>query len=315
MKVRVRLFSVFRERAGTSESQLEVPDGATLGAVVAALNRHYPRLDVPETPGPVLFSLNREYATREVRVREGDEVAIFPPVSGGSTPPGPLTIGRNGVLLLSGGFDSPVAGDLALANGRQLEAVHFSMEPFTDDASVRKARVLAHQLGIPRLTVIPIGDELAEFTRHCEHRHYFVLMKRLMMRIAEEFARRGDASFLVTGENLGQVSSQTLPNLAVIDAATTLPILRPLLGYDKQDIIRHAMRLGTFETSKGPEICDVLGPKHPSTASTAQAIQREEAKLDVDALVRRALAKASTVTPGPAGAASPPSPPKVPYCE
>lgn len=290
VKVRVRLFSIYRERAGRAETELDLPAGSRVADVVRVLGERFPRLTRSGERESVLYSLNREYANLAEPLHDGDEVAVFPPVSGGAALP-------HGVLLLSGGFDSPVAAHQTLRGGRTLEALHFTMEPFTDDASLHKARRLAGILGLPRLTVIPLGDELAQLARTCEKRYYFVLMKRLMVRIAERLGRPRGASFLVTGENLGQVSSQTLASLAAIDAATTLPILRPLLGYDKQEIIRAAQAIGTFETSKGPEVCDVLGPKHPSTQARLDRVLAEEAKLDMESLVPRALAKALEVQP------------------
>ncbi len=290
MKVRVRLFSILRDRAGTSETEIQLPAGATVGGALENLAERLPRL-APTLLGaggfPLLLAVNRDYAKRETTLRDGDELAVLPPVSGGSGLP-------HGLLLLSGGFDSPVAGSLVLASGRTLDAVHYTMEPFTDDASVHKARDLARRLGLGRLIVIPLGEDLAEFTRKCGHRYYFILLKRLMVRVAERVAATVGASFLVTGENLGQVSSQTLSNLTVIDQISTLPIVRPVIGLDKQEIVDYAKRISTYETSRGPELCDLLGPKHPATHSSVADILAEEAKLDVEALVRNALSKAKT---------------------
>ena len=290
MKVRVRLFSILRERAGTAETELHLPSGATVGGALEDLAKRLPRL-APTLSGnggfPLLLAVNRDYAKPDTRLQDGDELALLPPVSGGSELP-------HGLLLLSGGFDSPVAGSMVLASGRTLDAVHYTMEPFTDDASVHKARDLARRLGLRRLIVIPLGEDLAEFTRKCGHRYYFILLKRLMVRVAERVAKNVDATFLVTGENLGQVSSQTLSNLTVIDQVATMPIVRPVMGLDKQEIVDYAKRIATYETSRGPELCDLLGPKHPATHSSAGDILLEEAKLDVEALVINALSKAKT---------------------
>ncbi|MBI2078600.1 MAG: MoaD/ThiS family protein [Euryarchaeota archaeon] len=299
MRIEVRLFSLLRDRAGASRVELELPPGSDLRAAAERLADERPGLRAllgGESRLPVLFALNREYAAPDAPLKDGDEVAFFPPVSGGAAPgPSGSGLGR-GLLLLSGGFDSPVAGHLVQRGGHSLDAVHFTMEPFTDDASARKARALAAHLGLGDLTIVPLGTDLAEFTKRCEHRYYFVLLKRLMLRVAHRIAAKGGAGFLVTGENLGQVSSQTLANLAAIDAAATLPVLRPLLGLDKEDIIRVAQRIGTFETSKGPELCDLLGPRHPATAATLEQIQAEEAKVDMSALVRSALSRAYLAT-------------------
>jgi thiamine biosynthesis protein ThiI len=124
-----------------------------------------------------------------------------------------------------------------------------------------------------------------------------------MVRVADAVARERGAPFLATGESLGQVSSQTLPHLAAIDGAATRPILRPLLGWDKEEIIRVAQRIGTFETSKGPEVCDVLGPKHPATHAPIEDVLREESKLDVPSMVEKAIATLGRRAVPPPGAA------------
>ena len=197
---------------------------------------------------------------------------------------------KRALLLLSGGIDSPVAGKLLQDAGFELEAVHFSLEPFTDDSPEVKATALARLIGLERLFVVPAGELFGELTKRCAHPMYFVLSKRLMVRAAGALAERLGCAFLATGENLGQVSSQTLPNLRTIDAAAPLPVLRPLVAYDKLDIVRLAERWGTFEVSKGPEMCDALGPAHAATASSPATAEAEEAKVDVPALVARALA-------------------------
>lgn len=291
VRVQVRLYSLFRERAGLKETSLEVPAGATVRDALEGLAATLPPLADLVKPDQrlLLVAVNRAYAKPGDALKDGDELALFPPVSGGTGP--------QGMVLLSGGFDSPVAAKWALDQGHGLDAVHYSMEPFTDDASVRKAAVLARILGLPRLTVVPLGHQLGELAKRCDSRHYFVLQKRLMVRVAERLARRTGATYLLTGENLGQVSSQTLVNLGAIDAIATLPVVRPLLGLDKEDIIDEAKAIGTYETSCGPEVCDVLGPKHPNTAVRMERIVEEETKVDIAALVEAAVASAFDVDP------------------
>lgn len=180
------------------------------------------------------------------------------------------------LLLLSGGFDSPVAGALLKKQGFSIAAVHFSQEPYTDSEPELKARKLASLLGFSPLEVVNISRELKRIADTCEQRFYFVLMKRLMLRKAEDVARQLGCDALATGESLGQVSSQTLDNLYAIDAAAGLPVLRPLIGLDKEEIIRRAQRLGTFEISKGKEMCDVLGPAHPSAQVRLRDVEAQE---------------------------------------
>ena len=207
-----------------------------------------------------------------------------------------ITIEGPGLLLLSGGFDSPVAGHLMqTVQHMDVAAVHFSLEPVTDDASVRKAAKLAKHLGLQRLYVVRSGEAFKVLVKRCHHRLYFVLSKRLMMRVASELAKREGYQFLITGESLGQVSSQTLPNMACIDKAAAVPVLRPLIGFDKQEIIDRAKAIGTYEISVGPELCDVLGPEHPATAARLEDVLAEETRVDIPALVASVLATLAVV--------------------
>ena len=196
---------------------------------------------------------------------------------------------RAGVLLLSGGFDSPVAGHLMTRQGLSLVAAHFSLEPITDDAAEVKARALCGIIGIPTLYVVRVGEAFAEVAHAANRRFYFILTKRIMVRLADAIGDREGAEVLVTGENLGQVSSQTLASLRAIDAVARRPIIRPLIGFDKQEIVDRAKAIGTYEVSKGPEICDLLGPPRPATHARLDQITEEEAKLPVDRLVAECL--------------------------
>lgn len=202
-----------------------------------------------------------------------------------------VKISGKGLLLLSGGFDSPVAGRLMQKQGLAVDAIHFSLEPVTDGMAEQKCLDLVRVLSIEKLYAAKVGEELAKIAAKCTRRYYFVLSKRFMLRVAERVARRDGYGYLITGENLGQVSSQTLQNLTVIDSAARLTVLRPLLGFDKNEIINAAKEGGTYEISKGPEICDALGPDTPSTAALLPDILEEEAKLDLEALTEAAVAK------------------------
>ena len=194
------------------------------------------------------------------------------------------------LLLLSGGIDSPVAGHLMAGRGLDVLAVHFSLEPITDDAAAVKSRKLAEKLRLSRLFVVTVGPAFAEIANACDRRLYFVISKRLMVRIAEGIAQREGCGYLITGESLGQVSSQTLQNLRAIDAASTMVVLRPLIGFDKEETVRVAREIGTYEISEGPEICDLLGPAHPATRASLQEVLAEETNLDIDRLVSEGLA-------------------------
>src|SRR6266566_406398 len=209
--------------------------------------------------------------------------ARFTPSTSGSD------MARKGILLLSGGFDSPVAGRLMSRQGLGIVAAHFSLEPITDDAAAVKARTLCGLLEIGSLYVVRVGEAFAEVAHAANRRFYFILTKRLMIRLADAIGDREGAEVLVTGENLGQVSSQTLASLRAIDAIARRPVLRPLIGFDKQEIVDRAKEIGTYEVSKGREICDLLGPPRPSTHARLDQILEEEAKLPVDRLVAECL--------------------------
>ncbi len=181
-------------------------------------------------------------------------------------------------MLLSGGIDSPVAARMLLRQGAELEALHCSFEPVTDDSSVTKAKDLARELGFKRLWVAKLGEHLSRIPGNWDaHKLYFVLQKRMFYRLADRLADDLGADAVATGENLGQVSSQTLSNLATLEDAARRPVIRPLLGLDKVDIIRLAKQWGTYELSIGPELCDLLGPDKPATVSKASiAAEAEE---------------------------------------
>lgn len=194
-----------------------------------------------------------------------------------------------GLLLLSGGFDSPVAGWLMKQRGLDVEAIHFSSEPFTDKTPEEKSLELAKKIGIEKVYVSKIGQALSEMTKKCEHKYYYVLQRRLMWRIAEQLAKKNGQEFLITGENLSQVSSQTLQNMKAVDNSVQISVLRPVLCNDKQETIELAKKIGTHDLSKGPEFCCVLGPKNPITKATIEGVEREEEKIDWKNMIDSAL--------------------------
>ena len=196
------------------------------------------------------------------------------------------------LLLLSGGFDSPVAGYLLQQAGYEVQALNFSQEPFVDPNHSLKAQQIAEQLHFTPFIKINIGTELLEISQNAKHAYYFVLMKRLMYKIASEIGKKNDCDFIATGESIGQVSSQTLTNLTVLqDSLTTIPIIRPLITYSKEEIINVAKKIGTFEVSKQPESCDRLGPSKPITNANLTYTHNEEAKVPVEKYVKEILAK------------------------
>ncbi|MBT3298543.1 hypothetical protein HN385_06460 [archaeon] len=198
------------------------------------------------------------------------------------------------VALLSGGIDSPVAINL-MQNKVEIIAMHFHQLPLTDETEVEKVKLLADKLGLKQLYLVPFADVLKQLVDKCNHRDYFILSKILMFRTANFLANQIDAKFLITGENLAQVSSQTLSNLSVITLNVNKLILRPLLIFDKNDIINVAKKIGTYEISKGPEICCLLGPKYPSTRSEPDKIELELSKIGVEEIIKQSLNKSEVV--------------------
>lgn len=193
-----------------------------------------------------------------------------------------------GLLLISGGLDSPVAGWI-MSKQMELCSVHFSGEPFINRETEGKARKLSEIIGIKKFIVIPFGKIQEEVVNKCNHRYYYVITKRVMLMLAEKLAKEENCDYLVTGDSLGQVGSQTLSNMATITRAAKMEVLRPLLSYDKIETINLAKEIGTYELSTGPEMCSLLGPKHPATRSTLEIIEKEESKLDLKSLIQAAL--------------------------
>jgi thiamine biosynthesis protein ThiI len=215
--------------------------------------------------------------------------------------PGGLPVGVSGrvAALLSGGIDSPVAACRLQKRGCEVEFVHFHSVPYLADTSQRKARALVdrlvrHQFAA-RLWLVPFGEIQREVVLGVPAPLRVVVYRRLMGRIAEAIARRTGALALVTGESLGQVASQTLENLARTTDAVGMPVLRPLIGTDKQEIIHEARAIGTFEISIEPDqdCCTLFVPKHPETRASAEAVAEAEARLDVPRLVETGATSAT----------------------
>jgi thiamine biosynthesis protein ThiI len=212
--------------------------------------------------------------------------------------PGGLPVGTGGrvVCLLSGGIDSPVAAHRLMKRGCPVVCVHFHSEPYLDRRARDKARelaeILARYQGRVRLHLVPFGEIQKETSVRTLDALRVVLYRRIMARLAERVALEEGALALATGESIGQVASQTLANLAVIERAVEMPILRPLIGMDKTEIIAEAEAIGTFETSILPDqdCCQLFVPRHPATRARRTEVENQEARLDLEALMERALA-------------------------
>ena len=217
--------------------------------------------------------------------------------------PGGLPVGVSGTvtLLLSGGIDSPVAGWLCQKRGCRLNAVYFHSFPYTGEGSKQKvielARAVGRAQGGMRLTVVPFTALQEAARARPWPRLLVVLYRRAMARLAERVARAEGSLALATGENLGQVASQTIQNLAAIERVVEMPVFRPLLTYDKSEIVALAKRVGTYETSVQPfdDCCSLFVPKHPSTRVRVPDVERFESELDYDRLLDEAFAARETI--------------------
>lgn len=211
---------------------------------------------------------------------------------------GGMPVGTNGraTFLLSGGIDSPVAGWMVAKRGVSMSAVHFQSPPYTSerakDKVIQLGRLLSESMCGLKLHLIPFTDIQMQIHEKCHQDYTTIIMRRYMMRIANQIAHAERAQALVTGESIGQVASQTMHALQCTDMISDLPVFRPLIGFDKQEIIDVAVRIGTFETSSLPyeDCCTVFTPRHPATKPKMEIILDGEAKLDTDALVAAAIA-------------------------
>ena len=205
------------------------------------------------------------------------------------------------VALISSGIDSPVAAYLLSKKTDELILLHADNRPFTDDREIEKFITLARHLKtlVPSklsALLLPHGQTLEAYKIHCNNKYTCVTCKRMMLRYAEAIARKEQADAVVMGDSLGQVASQTLQNLRVVEQAVTIPILRPLIGFDKEDTIKIAKQIGTFDLSIAPADSCAAVPTKPSTQARLEHILAEEKKIDVDGLVRDVVSQAKIVT-------------------
>ncbi len=279
-----RSFASFRVRTKRADKRFPQPSpevSAELGAMLQRATGARVDLDHGELtvtleilPGEILYSVEK--------------------VAGA----GGLPVGTAGhvVALLSGGIDSPVAAARMMRRGCRVTFVHFHSAPYLDRSSQEKSReivrrLVAHQ-GDARLVLVPLGEAQRQIVTHVPPPPRVLLYRRMMLRIASEIAQRIGAEALVTGDSLGQVASQTLPNLAAVESAATLPVFRPLIGMDKLEVSDEARRLGTFEVSIEPDqdCCSLFVPRHPATRARAGDLEAAEASLAVASLVEEAMA-------------------------
>lgn len=217
-------------------------------------------------------------------------VKVVPAVGG-------MPVGTNGnaTLLLSGGIDSPVAGWMIAKRGVQINAVHFHSYPYTSDRAKEKVLDLARKLSFSccgiRVHVVPFTEIQMQIHEKCPDEYTTLIMRRYMMRIAERIAEQTESEALITGESIGQVASQTMTALGSTDAVARMPVFRPLIGFDKSEIIAIARKIGTLEISEQPfeDCCTVFTPRHPATHPKLEKILEGESRLDEEELIQRAL--------------------------
>ena len=278
------LSGTFKVLARRSDKRYPLDSPAIMREAGGYILEHVPHLSV---------DVNHPDHTMMIEIRDHAYLSVkrIPAVEG-------MPMGTNGkaCLLLSGGIDSPVAGYMIAKRGVEIECIHFFSYPYTSELAKEKVLELAHIMTkfCGRMTVDIVGfTEIQEAIRdHCREEYFTIIMRRFMMRIAEAIGRDHGAKCLVTGENLGQVASQTMDAMAVTGAVVHMPIFHPLIGMDKEEIVTVARRIGTLDTSILPyeDCCTVFTPKHPKTKPVLAQVEAEEQKLDVEGLIARAIA-------------------------
>lgn len=211
---------------------------------------------------------------------------------------GGLPVGSSGkaLLLLSGGIDSPVAGYRMARRGVHISAIHYVSPPYTSDRAQEKVEQLCQELtlycGNIAFFCVPFTEIQEAIKKYCPEEYFTVIMRRLMMEIAQKIAAKDNCLALITGESVGQVASQTMQAIACTDAVSRIPVFRPLIGSDKTEIVETARMIGTFETSTLPyeDCCTVFTPRHPKTKPSVEETREYEAALDVEGLCQRAMA-------------------------
>ena len=283
-----RTFKVEARRSDKKFPLGSLEISATVGGVILETVRGI-KVDVKNPEVTVTVEVRDDHAY----IRAGQESG-----AGGL----PLRSSGRGLLLLSGGIDSPVAGCMMAKRGMEIEALHFESFPYTSERAREKVLTLAEEMceycakiHVHIISLTHIQEELRD---NCEEDYFTLLLRVFMMRLAERCAREYKCGALITGESLGQVASQTLAAIGVTDSQVAIPVFRPCIGMDKEEIVRQARHYGTFETAILPyeDCCTVFTPRHPKTQPKLEAVLAELSKVDVDALIEEAYASMYTVT-------------------
>ncbi|MDF2685917.1 MAG: tRNA 4-thiouridine(8) synthase ThiI, partial [Clostridia bacterium] len=275
--MKAKSFKVIARRADKSYPLTSPQIGSLLGEYLLDQNPHL-TVDL-HTPDIIVYA----------EVREGNMYLHANPEKGaGGLPAG---ISGHGLLMISGGIDSPVAGYAMSKRGLRLSAIHFESPPYTSERARQKVIQLIKKLSRYAATIdlyiVPFTEIQETIRKTCKEDYFTVIMRRFMLRIACDKAALINAKAIITGESLGQVASQTLDAIVCTDAISTIPVFRPLIGTDKQDIINIARNIDTFDISIEPyeDCCTVFTPKHPKTNPILTEIENEENKLDIQTLL------------------------------
>ena len=276
----------FKVEAKRSDKRFPLTSPEICREIGGVLLSHFPHLSV-DVHNPELVV--------NVEIRDFNAYVRGEQISGA----GGLPVGTAGTasILISGGIDSPVAAWCMAKRGLRLNAIHFASPPYTSARAEQKVKTLlsrvARYSGTINLAIVPFTEIQDQIAEHCPEDYFTLIMRRMMMRISQKIAANSNSLALITGESLGQVASQTLPALVTTDYVCQMPVLRPLIGMDKEEIIEISRKIDTFETSILPyeDCCTVFTPKHPKTRPTLQSCEEAEGNLPIDELIEKAISE------------------------
>ena len=284
LKEQLELVSTFKVEAKRSDKQFPLKSPQICAELGGYLLEHFPHLGV-DVHNPEL--------TVTVEVRDFGAYIHGQALRGA----GGIPVGTGGraAILISGGIDSPVAAYMMAKRGVELTAVHFASPPYTSERAEEKVKellsIVSRFSGRMVMHTVPFTEIQEEIRKNCPEELFTIIMRRFMMQIAERIARENECAALITGESLGQVASQTIHAISCTDEACSMPVFRPLIGMDKDEIITTARRIGTFETSIQPyeDCCTVFTPKHPRTRPVLKFVKLAQEELDCEGLIERAV--------------------------
>ncbi len=284
LKTVMENIKTFKVEAKRADKRFPLTSPEICREVGAVLLEKYPHLNVDvHHPDRVVYVEIRDYAAY-IRAEQLKGAGGLPSGTAGTAS-----------VLISGGIDSPVAAWTMAKRGLRLNAIHFASPPYTSPRAELKVRTLLKKVaaysGTINLAVVPFTEIQDEISKNCPEDYFTLIMRRMMMRISEQLARKSGSLALITGESLGQVASQTLPALVTTDSTVNMPVLRPLIGMDKEEIIKISRKIDTFETSILPyeDCCTVFTPKHPKTRPTLDLCAEAEKNLDIRGLTEKAV--------------------------